>query len=163
MGRVVAAILLIISFSHAKIFDEGSMAIGVAVGTGVMEVNSKEQSYTLAGAHMDYFVIDNLSVGVGYLGWFGDKPTLSQYTIPLTYYYPFNERYRPYGGLFWRYNQVSDGYESYSSYGARLGLAMRFSQKIIFGVGVVSEHYGSDAMHKDASSSYPELFFAFIF
>ncbi len=160
---IVVALLLLSSISHAELFQKGNLGLGVVVGGGSINVSRKTQNYTIAGVSAEYFVIDDLSVGLGYVGWFGGTPSLNQVTIPVNYYVPLSKKFRPYVGGFVRQTFVSDGYDDYLSYGAKVGLAYTISKKAYIGVGWVNEFYDDSSIFKDSSTSYPEVTFAFSF
>jgi len=163
MKKVFLSLLLLSSISYAELFTQGRVGLGVIVGSGSSVTREGTQNYTIAGVSGDYFIVDNLSVGLGYMGWFGGTPTLNQITVPLTYYIPLEEKYRPYLGLFIRETFISDGYEDYDSYGAKAGVAFLFSKTSYLGIGVVQEFYGSGKYGDESSNTYPEIVFAFSF
>ncbi|MBU0719860.1 hypothetical protein KJ877_00815 [bacterium] len=163
MWKILAALILFASVSGAQIYDKGNMGLGIIIGGGSLEVDNKTQNYTIAGASVDYFVIDNMSVGIGYMSWFGASPSLNQITVPVHYYLPLDEKYRPYFGAFIRETLLESPYESYESYGLKMGIAIKLSQKVFLGIGVVQEYYGSCDFQKECSSAYPELVATFAF
>ena len=161
--KVLQGLLLLSSVGHAELFQKNNLGVGVALGGGSITIGREVQDYFIFGASTEYFVIDNLSVGVGYLGWFGGTPTLNQITVPINYYIPLETKLRPYMGVFYRETFVSDGYNNYSSYGAKVGVAYSFSKSAYIGFAMVNEQYGSNSLYRDSSSSYPEITFAFSF
>lgn len=161
--KVLLGLALISSVSHAEFFAKGNTGLGLIVGGGSLTVGREIQNYTIVGVSADYFVIDNLSVGLGYMGWFGGTPSLSQVTLPVTYYIPATKKLHPYGGLFLRETFVSDGYGDYESYGVRAGVAITLSSKSYLGVGMVQEYYGSGRFQESSSYTYPEFVFSFSF
>jgi len=161
--KVLLELLLLASVSHAELYSQGNIGLGIIVGSGSSTTREGTQNYTIAGVNADYFIIDDLSVGLGYMGWFGGTPTLNQITIPVTYYVPLNEKYRPYLGAFIRETFISDGYDDYESYGAKAGVAVSFSKKSYLGIGLVQEFYSSGKYGNDTSNTYPEIVFAFSF
>jgi len=161
--KFILGLLLVSSVAQAELFQKDTLGIGVALGSGSLTVGRTTEDYFLLGASAEYFVMDNLSVGLGVLSWIGGTPTLNQFTLPLTYYMPLSERFRPYAGVFFRETLVSDGYDNYSSYGAKLGLAYILSRNSYIGFAMVSEKYGSNSLYEDSSSTYPEITFAFSF
>ena len=161
--KVLLALFLLASVSHAELFNRGNAALGIIVGSGSSTTREGTQNYTVAGISADYFIIDDLSVGLGYMGWFGGTPTLNQVTAPVTYYIPLNEKFRPYLGAFVRETYISDGYDDYESYGAKVGVAVSFSKRLYLAIGVVQEFYGSGKYGNESSNTYPEIVFAFSF
>ena len=156
-------LVLLSSVGYAELFKKNNLGLGVAFGGGSISVGRTSQSYTILGVSAEYFVVDNLSVGVGYMGWFGGTPTLNQITVPVNYYIPLGEKLRPYTGVFIRETFVSDGYDNYESYGAKVGLAYTISKNSYIGVAMVYELYGDNNFYTDSSSTYPEITFAFSF
>lgn len=163
MKKVLSGLLLLAGISHAELFNQGNVGLGIIVGSGSSTTREGTQNYTIAGLSADYFIVDDLSVGLGYMGWFGGTPTLNQVTVPVTYYVPLEEKYRPYVGVFIRETYISDGYNDYESYGAKVGVAISFSKKSYLGIGIVQEFYGSGKYGNDTSNTYPEIIFAFSF
>jgi len=43
---------------------------------------SQDNDYTVAGTHVNYYMIDNLSVGAGMTAWLGDKPSITSINLP---------------------------------------------------------------------------------
>ncbi|WP_373002986.1 hypothetical protein [Sulfurimonas sp.] len=165
MKNILLALLLLSSVANAELFKKSNVGVGVAIGGGtVTTVRDGQQNYTILGVNADYFVIDNLSVGIGVMSWLGATPTLNQITVPVTYYMPLNEKLRPYVGAFVRKTYVSDGYEDFESYGGKLGVAMILSPNSYIGAGMISEHQSSCSNWQDSCSrTYPEFVFAFSF
>ena len=163
MKKVLLGLLLVGSLVHADFFAKSNTSVGVAIGSSSISRGFKTETYTILGVNADYFVIDNLSVGLGYRGWFGGTPTLNQVTIPVTYYIPVSQKIRPYAGVFGRETFVSGEYDDYESYGVRGGVTMILSKNSYIGVGVVQEYYGSTKFQESSSSTYPEFIFAFSF
>lgn len=141
------------------------MGIGIGIGGGSFTtLQDGRQNYTILGISADYYVIDNLSVGIGYKGWFGGTPSLNQLAIPVTYYIPASKKVRPYVGVFVKKTFVSDGYDDFESYGGKLGVAIVMAPNSYVGIGYAAERYSSCGTWQDeCSTSYPELVFAFSF
>jgi hypothetical protein len=134
----------------------------VSYSGGVL-VGSRVENYYIVGVSADFFVAENLAVGLGYSGWFGGTPTINQGTIPVTYYVPTDSKFRPYAGVFYRYTYIADAqYDSYSSTGVRAGLAILF-QNGYAGFGWVQEYYLNDEGRSDTTSGYPEAVIGFSF
>jgi outer membrane protein W len=166
MKKVLISLLLLSSVSYAELFQKGNIGLGVVIGSGSISTNTNVENYTLAGMNVDYFIVDDLSVGLAYLGWFGGEPSLNQVTIPVNYYIPLSEKFRPYIGVFLRETFVNDKnnyYKDYESYGAKIGLAYVLSKKAYLGFGVISEVYGSNNFYSNSGSTYPEITIAFSF
>ena len=167
MIKIVSALLLLSSLAFANQFGAGNKAIGITVGTGSVSYSvgpfSSVENYYIVGLNADYYVAENLSIGVGYRGWFGGDPTINQGTIPVTYYIPTNSKFRPYIGAFYRYTYIADDkYDNYSSAGARVGLAVTF-QNGYAGFGWAQEYYLDSDSRSDSTSGYPEAVIGFSF
>jgi len=160
--KVLLGLALVSSLVHADFFVKGNRSVGVVVGSSSVSYGRHTENYTILGVSADYFVIDNLSLGLGYRGWFGGTPSKNQFTVPVTYYIPVTEKFRPYAGAFVRETFVSDGFDNYESYGMRGGVTMALSKSSYMGIGVVQEYYSGDTF-SDSSTTYPEFIFAFSF
>lgn len=162
MKKTVYAIALSGSLCFADSFVSGSKSIGITVGSGSVSysggsiIGTKVENYYIVGVNADYFVADDLSMGVGYQGWFGGTPRIHQATLPVTYYMPTGRAVRPYLGAFYRYTYIGDNaYDNYNSAGGRFGLAMLF-QNGYAGFGWVQEVYFGRDNVSDRTSGYPE-------
>jgi len=147
-------------------FESGSVSLGVTVGSGSVAYTlgpvSKVENYYIAGVSGDYFVFENLSLGLGYRGWFGGTPTIHQLTTPINYYIPTGTQYRPYLGAFYRYTYFDASVENYNSLGARAGLAILFRAGYV-GFGWVHEYRLQADDLTDTHSGYPEVMVGFSF
>ena len=167
MKKILVVLTLLSSLAFANPFGAGNKAVGITVGSGSVSYSvgpfSTVENYYILGVNADYFVFENLAIGVGYRGWFGGDPTINQGTIPVTYYVPTNSKFRPYLGALYRYTYINDDlYDNYSSVGARVGLAILF-QNGYAGFGWVQE-YRLDADNlSDDTSGYPEVVIGFSF
>ena len=168
MKKFFAVSSLLLSILQADVlFHERDVSLGVALGSGSVDYGTKTEDYFIVGAGVDYFVMDNLSLGVSLLGWVGGSPSIVQYTLPLNYYLDTGSALSPYGGIYYRYTNYSGSYsdrfgnsyevDSTHSLGVRLGVAYRVGFGFV-GVGVASQR--SDA---GESSTYPEISVGFVF
>lgn len=146
------------SVVNADLFEKGDSAFGVVVGSGY----SGDESYMILGVSGDYFVINGLSVGLGYRGWFGGDPTQNQLTVSTNYYIPLNQKFRPYLGAFFRETFIED-YDDRSSYGGRAGLAVTMSGNTYISVGWAYEEYSDCPKFLECSTNYPEVVFSLAF
>ncbi len=172
MKKILIILVLLSSLTFANQFGEGNKAIGITLGSGSVTLNETNhfgtiiktnvEDYYILGVNAEFFVLENLSVGLGLRSWFGGDPTLYQGTIPVTYYIPTNSRFRPYLGAFYRYTYVSGDYENYSSAGGRAGLAITYQSGYI-GLGWVQEYYLDGDSLNDSTSGYPEMIIGFSF
>ena len=167
MIKIVSVLLLLSTLAFANPFGAGNRAIGITVGSGSVSYSvgpfSTVENYYILGVNADFFVAENLSVGLGYRGWFGGDPTINQGTIPVTYYIPTNSKFRPYLGAFYRYTYIADDrYDNYSSAGGRAGLAITFQNGYV-GFGWAQEYYLDSDSLSDSTSGYPEVVLGFSF
>ena len=157
MKNIVLTFILLSSILRAELFEEGKLSLGILLGSGTSSDKKNTQNYTLFGLNADYFIVDNLSIGFGYTGWFGETPSINQFTIPLTYYAPVSENFRPYVGVYTRqtYIEANDyGLDDYSSVGTRIGVAYLYKSNAYLGMGWVQD--SEDGPH-------PELIVTFSF
>ena len=164
MIKNILALCLLGSVAIANPFSIHHKSVGVTLGNGSVSYGrSGSENYYILGVSADYYVYDNLALGLGYRGWFGGTPLIHQATVPLTYYIPTGSKFRPYVGAFYRYTYLSDSaYESYSSAGGRIGLAILFEHGY-GGLGWVQEYRLDADSLSDTSSGYPELVIGFSF
>ena len=153
----------------ANPFGEGNSAIGVTVGSGSVSYTTGGfrgayiEDYYIFGFSAEYYVFENIALGLGYRGWFGGTPVIHQGSIPLTYYIPTDSKFRPYIGGLYRYTYLDDTlYDSYSSIGARAGLAILMNNGYA-GFGWVQEYRLDSTNLSDDSSGYPEVVIGFSF
>jgi len=149
-------ILLSLVVASSVIVAEGAFSIGHKNFTFSI---SQDNDYTVIGGSLNYYVVDGLSTGVSFSTWLGDKPSINQVTVPLTYYVPLESSFRPYVGAFVsRTFMGNDGaikYEDYTSYGGRVGIAMQISGNSYMSFGWVQETY--DNGQESGSRGYPEF------
>jgi len=158
-------LVLVFSLSlHADMFSEGSRSIGVKLGGA--SIGSED--YTIAGVSGNYFVLENLSVGLGYEKWFSGNPDIQKLTIESTYFIPASENFRPYVGLLLRRiiigssDRIGENYDDTNAYGYRAGLA--FTQdRLLISVGVVQEKYDSTEGLFGDTETYAEVLVGFTF
>jgi len=161
MKKIILALLIMSSILSGDVFDKGNTSVGIVAGSKY----SHGESYTIVGVGVDYFLVNGVSVGIGYRGWFGGNPDMNQLTITSSYYIPLSQKFRPYIGGFIRetfvdYDKIDD--KNYESYGGRAGLAIAMSPNSYMSFGYVYEEYG-ECIFNDCSSSYPELVFSLAF
>ena len=170
--RVIIILVLVSTILNAELFKKRDFSVGVVVGRSYLNttISYETQNYTTLGLSVNYFFIDNLSTGIEYKGWFGGIPTLNQFTLPITYYIsieryiPSFKKVRPYIGVFIRETLVSDGYNNYTSYAAKAGLALIMTPNMYISAGWIKENYVSCPKWQDkCSSGYPEVVFSLSF
>jgi len=156
--RVLFLVLLLGSILQADIFDKGRSNVGLSLGAGT----SFGETYTIVGVNANYFVMDNLNVGISYRGWFGATPTQNELSLLTNYFIPVNEKFRPYVGAFVKKLFVSD-MRDFESLGARGGVAMLMSKNSFVSVGYAYEQYFNCPDSFECSNSYPEVIFSLSF
>ena len=140
------------------VFSIGSKNVGFTVGSDT----SFGINYTVIGANVSYFIVDNLSLGASYKAFLGGEPAISQVTVPVTYHLPLeNSTYRPYLGAFYNRTFIEEPYEDYDIYGGRVGLSMQTSSNSYVSFGWVQEF--SDNGTENDSRGYPEFSGGFSF
>lgn len=147
---------MMVSLSMADIYLQGNKNFGLTVGTGSLNVGLHQKIYTIVGVSANYFVVDDLSVGFGLRAWLGNSPSLQELTLPVTYFIPLNEKYRPYLGAFVRHTFI-ENFNDYNSYGGRVGMAVKLSENAYMSLGWVEEFYEKDVFGNSTSNGYPEV------
>jgi hypothetical protein len=156
--NILCMILLVGSILQADMFDKGRSNVGVSIGAGT----SLGGTYTIFGLNANYFVIDNLNVGVSYRGWFGATPTQNELSVATNYFVPLDAKFRPYGGVFVKKTFVSEE-RDFESYGVRGGVAVVMSKNSFLSLGYAYEQYSNCPVASECSNSYPEVIFALSF
>ena len=151
MKKWIMGVPLAAACASAGVFDAGTTSVGLTVGSG----SGFDNTYTIVGVGVSYFLENGLAVGVGYRGWFGASPTMNEVDLPVTYYVPLQSRVRPYAGAFYRHTFISGDYSDYDTYGARVGIAYVEGSGYV-AAGWVQEWY-SNANGDDSSRGYPEI------
>jgi len=151
MIKLIIAMLLSTALFGA-LFEQGSKNVGINIGAG----SNFGVNYTILGINANYFVVDNVQVGLEYRGWFGSGPAINEISVPVTYIVPLHKKFRPYVGGFYRrtFLDSSQG-DSYSVYGVRGGVSMITSASSYASFGWVQEYY--DHSGGDSSNGYPEV------
>jgi len=125
------------SANSASLFA-GSKSVSIKLGTA----SSGNQNYTVAGASLQYFALDNLAVGAAYEYWFSGNPTISKASLQSTYYIPFTAQIKPYVGVLYSHYFVEDR-SDIDAYGYRLGVAY-IRSPMILSAGIKQERYTSN-------------------
>lgn len=159
MKKIVLIFILVASILRADPFEKGGLSLWILTGSGSVTykkvIVSDTQNYSLFGLNANYYIVDNISVGLGYTAWFGGTPSIEQFTIPVTYYAYISERFRPYIGVYTRQTLIdSDVYDDYTSVGGRVGIAYLYRAKAYLGIGW---------MQDSEDSSHPEFVISFSF
>mgnify|MGYP000636670315 CR=1 FL=1 len=103
MKKVFMVLILAMSLEadvsvYKSLFSQGSTSVGIRLGGASIG----DENYTIFGISGNYFVIDNLSIGLGYEKWFSGDPSIQKATLESTYFLPASEKIRPYLGIFGR-------------------------------------------------------------
>jgi len=152
MKKTLMILLTTSTIYAGGVFSVGSKNIGINIGTD----NSYGNNYTVLGANVNYFLIDNLSVGASYQAYLGGDPQINQITVPVTYYLPLeNIGFRPYLGAFYNQTFIDKPYEDYNVYGGRVGVTMPISNNSFMSIGWVQEFSSSDSSRDN--QGYPEF------
>ena len=152
MKKILLILLTTSSIYAAGVFSVGNKNIGITAGTS----DSFGNSYTVIGVNVNYFVIDNLSVGASYQAYLGGDPQINQVTVPVTYYLPLeNMGFTPYLGAFYTQTFIEEPYDDYNILGGRVGVSMQVSPNSFMSVGWVQE-FSSSANNRD-NEGYPEF------
>jgi hypothetical protein len=159
MKRITATVILTVStLLCADVFLQGNKQFNFGIGAG----RGYGSDYTIVGIGGSYFFLNGLSVGLTYRGWFGGDPSLNEISVPVTYYIPLHQKFRPYVGAFYRRSFVGSGFDDYNSYGARAGVAYSFNSNSYVSAGWVQEYFDS-SQDGDNSNGYPEIAIGFSF
>lgn len=135
---LLTTLLLLSNLAHSASLSIHSKSVGIKLSSA----NVGQESYTIVGASINYFVIDNLSVGAAYEYWFSGTPSVSKASLDSTYYLPINEEIKPYAGLLYsRY--FIENTSDVDAYGYRAGVAY-IKSPMILSAGIKQEKYTSD-------------------
>lgn len=115
----------------------------------------RDQTYTVAGLNANYFLIDNLSVGLGYERWFSATPGVQKLTVDSTYYIPVTKKIRPYAGLLYRRIMIA-GFNDTNAYGYRAGVTL-VQGRTLLSAGLVQEKYERSGGILDDTHTYSEV------
>ncbi len=163
MLKVFLVALVTLSL-QANMFSVGSKSLGVKLGGASIG----NEDYTIAGVSANYFVIDNLSVGLGYEKWFSGDPDIDKLTLESTYFFDVSENLHPYLGLLVRRifingdRPIRGSYDDTNAYGYRAGLAF-VQDRLLISAGIVQEKYDTTQGFYDDTETYFELTAGFAF
>lgn len=163
MKKVFLMLMLMIGLHadvslHKSLLSEGSTSIGIRLGGASIG----SQDYTIFGVSGNYFIVENLSVGVGYEKWFSGNPSIQKLTLESTYFVPASENIRPYLGVFGRRilisgsDRIGRDYDDANSYGYRAGVAL-LQNNLILSAGIVQEKYDSTQNFFNDTQTYAEV------
>ena len=158
MKQTILLLLFITTIHSEGLFSGGNKNFGVTVGAD----NSFGNSYTTVGVNVNYYVIDNLSIGASYNAFLGDSPSINELTVPVTYHIPIEGvSYRPYLGAFYNQTFIEDPFKDYNIWGGRIGVSLQTSMNSFMSLGWVQEFSTSDK--KREKKGYPQISAGFSF
>jgi hypothetical protein len=135
----------------SNVFSKNSVTLGVKLGSASIN----HDNYTILGLSGNYFVIDGLSVGLGYEKWYGGEPDIQKITLESTYYISASEEVRPYLGLLYRRILIDDELGDVNAYGYRAGVAF-VKDRLILSAGIVQEKYETNRNVLPDTQTYME-------
>jgi len=136
-------LFLTILLLSSQLANSASLIAGnKSVGVKLSSASIGHENYTVAGASLHYFVVDNLALGAAYEYWFSGEPSISKASIESTYYLPIHEDIKPYLGLLYSHYFIED-HSDVDTYGYRAGIAY-VKDPMLFSVGIKQEQYISD-------------------
>jgi len=139
------------------LFSQSSVTMGLKLGSASIG----SETYTIGGLSVNYFVLNGLSVGLGYESWFSGEPGIQKLTAESTYFIPAGKSIRPYLGLLYRRILIS-GFNDTNAYGYRAGLAF-VRGKLLLSAGVVQERHDSTGLFLKERQTYGEFTVGFAF
>ena len=154
---LLTAFLLLSNLAHSAALSAGSKSVGIKLGGASVG----PENYTIAGASINYFALDNLSVGAAYEYWFSGSPTVSKITVDSTYYIPASEQLKPYFGLLYSHYFIEDNTDI-DAYGYRVGIAY-IKSPMFFSAGLRQEKYTSDRAIFSDNDATGEFIIGFAF
>ena len=163
MKKVFMILMLMMSLHadvslHKSLLSQGSTSVGIRLGGASIG----NQNYTIFGVSGNYFIVENLSVGVGYEKWFSGNPSIQKLTLESTYFIPASENIRPYLGVFGRRTLTSGSdrlgreFDDTNSYGYRAGIAL-LQNNLVLSAGIVQEKYDSTQRLFNETQTYAEV------
>jgi len=159
MKKTILLLTILITTIFADgVFSVGNKNFGFTLGSST----NFNETYTVVGVNVNYFIADNISVGTDYKGFFGASPNIQQVTVPVTYHLPLeNTTYTPYIGAFFNHTFLEEPFKDYNIYGGRAGLSIQTSINSFMSLGWVQEfsNDGTDIKNQ----GYPEISGSFSF
>ena len=156
MKKIILSTLLSGFIYAGGLFSIGHKNISVTAGTDTAYGNT----YSVLGVTGHYFIVDYLSVGLSFKSWLGNDPSINEFTIPVTAHIPIEGMpVIPYIGAFYsRTIMGSDAqynYNSYDSYGGRVGVSMQTGNGTYVSIGWTQEI--NEDGDEVTSRGYPEV------
>ena len=137
-------------------FGKGKRHVSGVIGAG----SSYGQTYLMLGVGVGYFISNGLQAGLDFEGWFLNDPQTYKLSPRLDYVGWRMPRIKPYGGVFYRYNWITGGFDDLNSFGGRAGAFYKGGAGGMAGAGVVYERYTNcdDKIYHSCNVYYPEFF-----
>lgn len=159
MNKIILTLLLTLSsYASDTLFSGGNKTLSFTLGSS----QSFGNDYMVVGAKVNYFVVDNLSIGASYQAYLGDDPSINEVTVPVTYHLPVEgTTYRPYIGAFYNQTFIDDPFKDYNLWGGRIGVSLQTSMHSFMSLGWVQEFANSDKNREN--KGYPEVSAGFSF
>ncbi len=152
--RIFFLLSLFLSVVKGDVYSKGNVNLGITVGSAT----SFNETYTFAGISGEYCVVDNLAAGSAYRRWFGKGPSLDEFSLYSSYFFYFDKKIRPYGGVFVRETLVRGGViNDFFSYGLRGGISYIPRKNSYVTFGYAMEYYDKCVLSEKCHRSYPEL------
>jgi len=144
----------------AGVFSKGRTHLAVVVGNGY----AFDESYTVLGAGVSYYLADGFNIGLYAESWTGGDPGIYKITPSVQYVFYQVPHVSPYLGAFYRRSYI-DGLEDLNSVGGRAGVYIAAGRNAFIGAGAVYESYldCNTTIYSECSNTYPELSFTFAF
>ncbi|MFC1588973.1 hypothetical protein ACFL3P_01735 [Pseudomonadota bacterium] len=144
--------------AHAAPFAKGDVGVSLLVGSG----QAFNDSYTIVGAGIGYFVADGLKLGINAETWLGGDVSINKFSPQVQYVMAREEKLKPYLGIFYRKTSI-EGFEDLDAAGGRAGVFLSQQRGYYLSIGVVHESYLScdEAVFVSCSDTYPEITFTF--
>lgn len=157
--QVIAFVMAIASVTLANpahALRQGTTNLGFGISSG----RALDQTYTVIGMRLGYYVADGLEFAIGGELWRGDDPDIYKISPELRYVWFDLPNIKPYVGAFYA-RTIYDGLSDRNTYGMKGGVYMRVSPNAHLGAGLVYERIESCdvSVYKDCSELYPELSF----
>ena len=155
---VAALTLIVVTSGSAGPFDRGRAHVSLVVGAGT----AFNQSYTIVGGGLDYFVLDGLQLGVDAQAWLGGDRSIYKVSPQARFVLDTGTSLQPYVGAFYRRTYI-ENLDDLESVGGRAGVYLRTDRHYSLSAGVVFENYldCDDNVFNNCSETYPELVFSF--
>lgn len=139
-------------------FDQGKTHFSLVIGAGT----AFNQSYTIVGGGLDYFVLHGLQLGVDAQAWYGGDNSIYKVSPQLRYVLDTGSSLKPYVGAFYRKTFI-ENFDNLESTGGRVGAYINTGASTQMSAGYVFENYLNcdNSVFNNCSDSYPELTISF--